>query len=167
MDRSDIRQFPSVLAMASRRAAAYTCYWFSLHGWTPWQIFREPDALGLVAETAGYDRKEAPKEHGPDTWHRAWKQVYEAAVELVHATPPKRRTRSTALKPVPTIQLKKWLVKARKDGGVYQPRGWGRHFTIANLTAELHTRPDRALSTKPYRKALRQQRARMTRRRKQ
>lgn len=53
-------------------------------------------------------------------------------------TPPSGH--STALLKVPTNQLKRWLQKARDNGGVYQPWGWHRDFTVAQLTAELRTR---------------------------
>lgn len=49
-------------------------------------------------------------------------------------------TTSTSLRDVPEKQLRAWMKHARNDGGVYRPTGWGRHFTIANMSAELARR---------------------------
>ncbi len=50
------------------------------------------------------------------------------------------KTTSTALHDVPEAQLRSWMSKARRDGGAYKPTGWGREFTIANMSAELARR---------------------------
>jgi len=50
------------------------------------------------------------------------------------------KMKSTALHDVPERQLRAWMKKARNNGGVYRPSGWGRHFTIANMSAELARR---------------------------
>ncbi len=55
----------------------------------------------------------------------------------------KKPTTSTSLHEVPERQLRAWMGIARaKGGGIYQPQGWGRHFTIANMSAELARRRD-------------------------
>jgi len=70
---------------------------------------------------------------------------------------------SSALVVVTTAQLRSWIRKARENGGEYHPYGWSRSFTVANLTAELATRPDRRQPNKKDRKALRQAKAKESR----
>ena len=52
----------------------------------------------------------------------------------------KKETTSTALHEISDRRLRVWMKKARRNGGVYSPTGWGRYFTIANLSAELARR---------------------------
>lgn len=59
-----------------------------------------------------------------------------------NGTADKKTTTSTALHDVPERQLRAWMRKARAHGGVHHPHGWGRDFTIANLSAELARRRD-------------------------
>ena len=68
---------------------------------------------------------------------------------------------------VPTKALLAWLRSARthKGSGFYHPPGWGREFSIANLTAELSQRYDRYDYSKPARKKARQQLAKEKRNR--
>lgn len=47
------------------------------------------------------------------------------------------------LEEVPTRQLRAWIRKARERGMGLRPPGYGRDFSVAQLSAELALRPDR------------------------
>lgn len=125
------------------RGVYFTCYWCSSQGWVPWQI--ELDAVALVAKTLTYDGKVYGKDDVPSdrtTWTTGWLSVFNEASEILRI--PKRQTKSVALQAVPTKRLLRWRDAARRLArGEITPQGWGRSFTIANLTAELSTRSDR------------------------
>jgi len=161
VDRGSVRRWDD------RQHIDFTCYWCSSQGWVPWHV-SDLDAVALVARTIAQDRRvfgvqQLPVTGQPETWNTGWVTIREIAYALI-AEPSKKPSTSTALKPVPTERLKRWLDAARRDGGPYgefRPAGWGRSFTVANLTAELSTRPDRhTVPDTKQRKVIRQKRAR-------
>jgi len=86
-----------------------------------------------------------------------FERAHFTSAEHLAKIPPSR-----ALHLVPTRQLRAWLRKARTHcwNGEFTPAGWGRSFTIDNLTAELSLRPDKDVPTnKRSMKKVRQERA--------
>lgn len=87
-------------------------------------------------------------------------KLHKCLFESTYFSPSDPRAgRTVSLLTVPTKTLVHWLKEARKHrcGGEYHPPGWGRVFTIANLTAELSQRADRHDYGKPARKKARQE----------
>ena len=80
---------------------------------------------------------------GRDHEAHANSQCLFQSTAFVSADPKAGRT--TSLMAVPTRRIERWLRTARshRHFNSFQPRNWGRDFSIANLVAELSQRADR------------------------